>query len=44
MKQIGTCILVVLALSACSAKEWNNISNGINEIGNEGAKAVHSKG
>ncbi len=44
MKYLITCILVIVALSGCSGKEWNKITDGINEIGNEGAKAVNSEG
>jgi len=44
MKYVLTWIIVVVALSACSSKEWHNITDGINDIGNEGAKAIHSEG
>ena len=44
MKYMVTCIFMMLALSACSTKTWNNITDGITEIGKEGAKAVNSEG
>ncbi len=44
MKYMMICIVVIVTLSGCSSKEMNKITDGIKEIGNEGAKAMNSKG
>ncbi len=44
MRYLLPCILVVVALSGCSIKEMNKITDGIKEIGDEGSKVINSEG